>query len=74
MTQQLEKLERELATPAQIWQAQTHIQENQKLEVLQPRLAWKPLNIIKQTLENTSQFGWQSFARGPPHKGRCWDC
>ena len=54
-TQQLEKLEKEMATPAQIWQAQTHLQENLKLEALQPRLAWKPLNIIKKTLENTTQ-------------------
>ena len=28
-----------------------------KLEALQPSLAWKPLNIIKKTLENTTQWG-----------------
>ena len=56
-SKRLETIEQDLDIPAQIWQAQTHLQENLKLEALQPRLAWKPLNVIKKTLENTTQWG-----------------
>ena len=27
------------------------------MEALQPRLAWKPIDVIKKTLENTTQWG-----------------
>ena len=56
-TQRLERIEQHLNIPAQVWQAQTHIEDHLKLEALQPRLAWKPLHVIKKTLENTTQWG-----------------
>ena len=33
------------------------VERMQQLEALQPRLAWKPLDIIKKTIENTTQWG-----------------
>ena len=33
----------------------------QKLEALQPNLAWKPLEVIKHTLENTTQWDTMMF-------------
>ena len=35
----------------------TTIEQMQKIEAIQPRLAWKPLDVIKRTLENTTQWG-----------------
>jgi len=33
------------------------VEKLQQVELLQPRLAWKPLEVIKKTLENTTQWG-----------------
>ena len=38
--------------PYQVWKATTAVEAHQKLEALQPRLAWKPLEVIKKTIEN----------------------
>jgi len=35
------------------------VEQLQKLEALQPKLAWKPLEVIKKTLESTTQWGKQ---------------
>ena len=40
------------------------VEKIQRLESLQPKLAWKPLEIIKHTLENTTQFA-RVIARYP---------
>ena len=37
--------------------ALTTVEKMQRIETLQPRLAWKPLEVIKRTLENTTQWG-----------------
>ena len=37
--------------------ALTTVEQLHKLEAIQPCLAWKPLDIIKKTLENTVQWG-----------------
>ena len=37
--------------------ALTTVEKIQRVEALQPRLAWKPLEVIKKTLENTTQWG-----------------
>jgi len=55
-TERLKQLEKKQQIPALIWKATT-AEENRKLEALQPRLAWKPLEVIKKTLENTTQWG-----------------
>ena len=36
--------------------ALTTVEKMQRIETLQPRLAWKPLEFIKRTLENTTQW------------------
>ena len=35
--------------------ALTTVEKLQKIEAIQPRLAWKPIEVIKKTLENTTQ-------------------
>ena len=37
--------------------ALTTVEKLQKIEAIQPRLAWKPIEVIKKTLENTTQWG-----------------
>ena len=37
--------------------ALTAIEKLQQIEALRPRLAWKPIDVIKKTLENTTQWG-----------------
>ena len=37
------------------------MEQTHKLETLQPRLAWKPLQVIAKTLENTTQWGRMTF-------------
>ena len=37
------------------------VEKLQQLEVLQPCLAWKPIEVIKRTLENTTQWGQMIF-------------
>ena len=36
--------------------ALTTVEKIQRLESLQPKLAWKPLDVIEKTLENTTQY------------------
>ena len=43
--------------PFNVWRATTAVDAHHKLESLQPRLAWKPLDVIKKTIENTTQWG-----------------
>ena len=37
--------------------ALTTVEKMQRIKVLQPKFAWKPLDVIKKTLENTTQWG-----------------
>ena len=37
--------------------ALTTVERIQQYEALQPRLAWKPIDVIKKTIENTTQWG-----------------
>ena len=37
--------------------ALTTVEKMQRIEALQPKFAWKPLDVIKKTLENTTQWG-----------------
>ena len=37
--------------------ALTSVEKMQQIEALQPRFAWKPLDVIKRTLESTTQWG-----------------
>jgi len=37
--------------------ALTTVEKMQQLDALQPRLAWKPIDVIKKTLECTTQWG-----------------
>ena len=55
-SQHLSKIENSLEVPAHTWQAQTHLQDKIKLEVLQLRLASKPLEVIKKNIENMTQW------------------
>ena len=54
----------------------TTVEQLQHLETIQPRLAWKPLEVIKWTLENTTQFARTifKFPMTDHHKSRFpWD-
>ena len=42
--------------PVNTWKDTTSIEQHQKLEAIQPRLAWKPLDVIRKTIENTTQW------------------
>ena len=37
------------------------VQKLQRLEELQPALAWKPLEVIKRTLDATTQWATQKY-------------
>ena len=37
--------------------ALTTVEKIQRIEAIQPCLAWKPLEVIKKTIENTTQWG-----------------
>ena len=59
-----------------VGQQQTHdamamalsaVEKFHKLEALQPCLAWKPLDIIQKTIENTTQWG-KAIAQCPMQK------
>ena len=43
------------------------VEKVQQIEALQPRLAWKPIEVIKKTLENTMQWG-EMIAQYPMKK------